>query len=52
MTPPDTIRRRLEVYHGQTAPLLDFYASSGLIQAVDGSGGIGEITERIMVSIR
>ena len=49
---PDTIRRRLEVYHGQTAPLLDFYASSGLIQGVDGSGDIGEITERIMATLR
>ena len=48
---PDTIRRRLEVYQVQTAPLLDFYASAGLIQAVDGSGDINQITERIMVTL-
>jgi len=45
---PDTIRRRLEVYRSQTAPLLDFYADRNLIEPVDGSGLIPEITERIM----
>ena len=49
---PETIRRRLEVYDTQTAPLLDFYSSRGLIQPVDGSGGIGEITDRIMAVLR
>ena len=47
----DTIRRRLEVYEGQTAPLLDFYEERGLIRPVNGSGAIGEITERIMAAL-
>lgn len=49
---PATIRRRLEVYQGQTAPLLDYYGARGLIQPVDGSGEIDEITERIMAALR
>ena len=45
---PDAIRRRLEVYRNQTAPLLDFYSGRGLIEPVNGSGSIDLITERIM----
>ncbi len=47
-----TIRRRLEVYQSQTAPLLEFYASRDLIEPVDGSGPIDQITERIMAALR
>ena len=47
----DTIRRRLEVYEGQTAPLLDFYEDRELIRPVNGSGAIDEITERIMAAL-
>lgn len=48
----ETIRRRLEVYEGQTAPLLDLYGPRGLIEQVDGSGDIDEITGRIMAALR
>ena len=48
---PATIRRRLEVYKGQTAPLLDFYDGRGSIRPVNGSGAIDEITERIMAAL-
>ena len=48
----ETIRRRLEVYEGQTAPLLDLYGPRGLIERVDGSGDIDEITGRIMAALR
>ena len=45
---PDTIRRRLEVYETQTAPLLEFYGRRGIVSTVEGSGGIPEICERII----
>lgn len=32
-----TIRRRLEVYHGQTAPLIDYYDRTGLLRRFDGT---------------
>jgi adenylate kinase len=32
-----TIRRRLEVYHAQTAPLIDYYDRTGLLRRFDGT---------------
>jgi adenylate kinase len=33
----ETIRRRLEVYHAQTAPLIDYYEDTGLLGRFDGT---------------
>jgi adenylate kinase len=44
----DVIRRRLEVYADQTAPLLTVYRERGLLYEVDGLGDVDEITGRIM----
>ena len=33
----ETIRRRLEVYHSQTAPLIDYYDRAGLLRRFDGA---------------
>ncbi len=32
---PEAIKRRLEVYRAQTAPLIDFYRSKNLLKAID-----------------
>lgn len=45
------IRRRLEVYAEQTAPLAALYAERGLLVSVDGIGEIDEVTERILSAI-
>ncbi|MBR3848347.1 MAG: adenylate kinase [Oscillospiraceae bacterium] len=37
---PETVRERLKVYHEQTEPLVEFYASKGLLKRIDGSVGI------------
>jgi adenylate kinase len=34
---PETVRRRLEVYHEATAPLIDYYETRGLVRRVDGT---------------
>ena len=34
---PETVRRRLEVYRSQTAPLADYYEARGLLRRVDGT---------------
>lgn len=34
---PDVVRKRLEVYHGQTSPLIEYYDHQGLLTAFDGS---------------
>jgi len=41
------IRRRLEVYEEQTAPLIAIYESRGLVVTVDGLGAVAEVTDRI-----
>jgi adenylate kinase len=41
------IRHRLEVYREQTAPLIEHYRGKGLLQAVEASGTVDAIAERI-----
>ncbi|MBE3013684.1 adenylate kinase [Microbispora sp. NEAU-D428] len=48
----ETIRRRLEVYQEQTAPLISFYADEGILQGVDATGPVEEITQRAMSALR
>ena len=45
---PDVIKRRLDVYEEQTAPLIDIYASRSLVAKVNGLGEIGDVTNRII----
>ncbi len=45
------VRHRLEVYREQTAPLIDIYASRGLLAKVDGLGAIDEVTDRIVTAL-
>ncbi len=47
----DVIRRRLEVYEAETAPLTSVYASRGLVIMVDGLGAIDEVTGRIVEAL-
>ncbi len=48
---PDVIRRRLEVYESQTAPLIDVYAARGLVAMIDGLGEIADVTGRIVEAL-
>ena len=48
----DVIRRRLEVYEEQTAPLTDVYASRGLLVTVDGLGEVEDVTGRILEALQ
>jgi adenylate kinase len=41
---PETIRRRLDVYNKQTAPLVDFYRDAGLLRSIKAAGQVDEIT--------
>ena len=47
----ESIRHRIEVYHGQTAPLLDVYRDRGLLVEVDAVGTVDEVRERITGSL-
>ena len=47
----EVIRKRLEVYEEQTAPLISVYAARGLLIMVDGLGQIEEVTARIVEAL-
>ena len=49
----DTVRRRLEVYHQQTKPLVDFYSQAAeqgrvIFTSIAGVGEVSEITDKIL----
>jgi adenylate kinase len=48
---PETVRARLKVFHKQTAPLIDYYSTRGIIQTVDGEGSVEEVLESILDTI-
>ena len=43
----ETLRKRLSVYHDNTAPLLPYYADKGLLKTVDGMVSIEEVGQTI-----
>ncbi len=45
---PETILSRLEVYHSQTEPLIDFYKEKGILFVADGTKGVDATTEEII----
>ncbi|MFZ9162363.1 MAG: nucleoside monophosphate kinase, partial [Burkholderiaceae bacterium] len=55
----ETVRKRLEVYHAQTRPLVDFYsqwavsgdASAPKMTSISGVGSVEEITQRVMKAL-
>jgi adenylate kinase len=47
----DVLRRRLEVYAEQTAPLIEVYQSRNLLVQVDGLGEIEAVTAAILLAI-
>ncbi len=40
---PETVKKRLEVYHQQTQPLIDFYQSRDCLVRVDGTKDVEEV---------
>lgn len=44
---PEVIAKRLETYHAQTEPLVEFYEEKGLLKRVDGSLPPDEVGDRI-----
>ena len=44
----ETVLNRLEVYHAQTAPLINYYGQKGLLKTIPGDQGIDGIFTAIM----
>jgi adenylate kinase len=49
---PETVRRRLEVYREQTAPLSGWYEQQGLLARIDAIGAVEEVTERALTALQ
>jgi len=47
----DTIRTRLNVYRGQTEPLIEFYRARGKLKTIDAEGTIDEVYQRFVTAI-
>ncbi|MFK0022548.1 adenylate kinase [Streptomyces sp. NPDC090798] len=48
----DTVRTRLEVYHTQTEPIIDYYAAQGLVVTISALGKVEEVTGRAMEALK
>ncbi|MER6330602.1 adenylate kinase [Streptomyces sp. NPDC014983] len=48
----DTVRTRLEVYHTQTEPIIDYYKSQGLVRTISATGPVDEVTERALEALK
>ena len=48
---PEVIRKRLDVYKNDTAPLVDYYRKQGLVKTVDGMAPVDQVTAAIKSAI-
>ena len=44
---PETVQKRLNVYHEQTQPLIDYYEKAGILKSVDGTVDINDVFQAI-----
>ena len=44
---PDTIRKRLEVYRSETAPLISYYERQRVVTRIDATGTIQDVAGRV-----
>ncbi len=45
---PETVKSRLDVYHEQTQPLIDYYKAQGILKEVDGTKNMDEVFADIL----
>ena len=45
---PETVQKRLKVYHEQTQPLIDYYKNQGILKSVDGTQPMDEVFKAIV----
>jgi adenylate kinase len=48
---PETVRKRLSVYHDQTEPLIEWYEDKGLLHRFDGTRSPDEVHDRIRATL-
>ncbi|MEU3605302.1 adenylate kinase [Streptomyces sp. NPDC035033] len=48
----ETVRRRLEVYHTETEPIIDYYRAQNLVVTISALGKVDEVTARAMDALK
>ena len=48
---PDTVKKRLRIYHEQTEPLIDYYEERGLLRRFDGKRSQTEVHDHIRATL-
>ncbi len=48
---PETVQKRLDVYHRETEPLIDWYEQKGLLRRFDGKRAPDEVHDRIRATL-
>jgi len=48
----ETVRRRIQVYSEQTAPLVEFYRGKGMLVEIDGDRPIEDVTADLMAAVK
>ncbi|MGW5623157.1 adenylate kinase [Streptomyces olivaceus] len=48
----ETVRKRLEVYHTQTEPIIDYYKAQGLVATIAATGAVNEVTRRALEALK
>ncbi|AJP03358.1 adenylate kinase [Streptomyces cyaneogriseus subsp. noncyanogenus] len=48
----ETVRKRLEVYHTQTEPIIDYYKAQGLVVTIAATGAVDEVTGRALEALK
>lgn len=48
----EAVKKRIEVYSAETAPLIDYYSRVGKLLTIDGEGDVDEVGERIIAALR
>ena len=48
----DKVRNRLEIYHRETEPIIDYYKQQDLVKTISALGPVAEVTQRAMDALR
>ncbi len=48
---PETVKKRLDIYFAETAPLIDHYRRQGKLSEIEGEGSVAEVTQRIVSAL-
>jgi len=48
---PDTVRRRIQVYRDQTAPILPYYENAGSLRRIDGMQNVETVHQAIVAAL-